>query len=220
MIASELLSKRIIPVHLQDTGRSALQVMSDLFVKDLPVVDSSYRFIGIISEKDLFDHPLDDAISTYELSLEKVQIHGEDHLFEVMGIMSQNDLTIVPVVDASGTLQGVITQEDLLHFYARSFSFQEPGSILVLEMGYRDYSLAQISNIIEQEGAKILSSFITSEKDTERVLVTIKINATELQHIQASLQRYGYELKATYAEKDYEDLLKQRYDLLMNYLGV
>jgi len=220
MIASELISTKIIPVHLEDTGRSALQVMNDLFVKDLPVVDSSYHFVGIISEKDLYDLPLDQPLAEHKMTLEKVMVQSGDHLFEVLGVMSQNDLSMVPVTEDNGTLLGVITQEDLLHFYARSFSFQEPGSILVLEMGYRDYSLAQISNIIEQEGAKILSSFITSDPESEKVLVTIKINATELQHIQASLHRYGYELKASYAEKDYEDLLKQRYDLLMNYLGV
>lgn len=220
MIASELISTRIIPIHLDDTGRSALQVMGDLFVKDLPVVDSNYRYIGIISESDLFDHPLDEEIKNYHLSLEKILVHSDDHLFEVLGVMSQHDLTIVPVVTNEGILKGVITQDDLLHYYARSFSFQEPGSIIVLEMGYRDYSLAQISNIIEQEGSKVLSSFITSDNDTEKVLVTIKINSTEIQHIEASLKRFGYELKATYAEKDYEDLLQQRYDLLMNYLGV
>lgn len=220
MIASELISTKIIPVHLEDTGRSALQVMNDLFIKDIPVVDSTYHFTGILSERNIYDHPLDQPITEYRKTLEKVLVRGGDHLFEVLGVMSQHDLSMVPVVDEQGILLGVITQEDLLHFYARSFSFQEPGSILVLEMGYRDYSLAQISNIIEQEGAKVLSSFITSDADTEKVLVTIKVNATELQAIQASLLRYGYQLKASYAEKDYEDLLKQRYDLLMNYLGV
>ena len=202
MIASELISTKIIPIHLEDTGRSALQVMSDLFVKDLPVVDSNYRYIGILSEKDLFDYPLDEEIKNYQVSLEKVLVHSDDHLFEVLGVMSQHDLTIVPVVTNEGILKGVITQDDLLHYYARSFSFQEPGSIMVLEMGYRDYSLAQISNIIEQEGAKVLSSFITSDTDTEKVLVTIKVNSTEIQHIEASWKRVGYELKATYAEKD------------------
>ena len=220
MIAKELINRRIIPVHMEDTGRSALQVMGDLYVKDLPVVDSEYHYLGIISEKDIYSHPMDEPISSYGLIFEKIFIKGEDHFFEVLGVMAQYDLSMVPVVNEKGILQGVIGQDDLLHFYAKSFSFQEPGSIIVLEMGYRDYSMAQISNIIEQEDAKILSSFISSDKQSDKVLLTIKVNATELQHIESSLMRYGYELKATYAEKDYEDLLKQRYDLLMNYLGV
>lgn len=220
MIARELVSQQIIPVHLNDTGRVAMQVMGDLFIKDLPVVDDAYRFLGIISEKEVLNHSLDDAISTYELTLQSAQIHGDDHLFEVLAIMAENDISMVPVVNKEGILTGIITQEDLLRFYAKSFSFNEPGCIIVLEMGFRDYSLSQISNIVEQEDVKILSTFITADPQSEKVLLTIKVNTGEIQQIESSLTRHGYTIKASYAEKDYINLLKQRYDHLMNYLDV
>ncbi|NNE30644.1 MAG: CBS domain-containing protein, partial [Saprospiraceae bacterium] len=98
--------------------------------------------------------------------------------------------------------------------------FMEPGAVIVLEMSKRDYSLSELSRIVESEHAKILSSYITTNLDSERIDVTIKINRQEISRILASFERFEYQVKASFQEGDFYDSLRDRYDSLITYLNV
>ena len=134
--------------------------------------------------------------------------------------MASNNLTVIPVVDAEENYLGLITQEDLIQFYATSFSFTEPGSIIIIETNKRQYSLAEISRIIESENASILSSFLTSEDDSTNVLVTVKVSRQDISGIISTLERFEYIVKGSFTEEEYFDELQERYDSLMTYLNV
>ena len=82
-----------------------------------------------------------------------------------MRLLSENQLTIIPVVDTDNNYIGMVSMEDVLNYFAKTGTFSEQGSIIVLEMHRRDYTLAEISRIVESEGAAILSSAISSNLD-------------------------------------------------------
>ena len=219
MIAAELISHTLAPLRTSDSGEEALTIMNIYHVKHLPIVNNE-RLLGTISENDIMSHDMDEPIGSYGLSLTKASAYKGDHLFEVMGRMAEYQLSAIPVMDEEENYMGMITQEDLIQFYANSFSFSEPGSIIVLEVNRRDYSLAEISRIIEQENAAILSTFLTTSLESTQVFVTIKINQQDIQSVVASLQRYDYVIKASFTEDSYFEDLKERYDALMSYLNV
>jgi acetoin utilization protein AcuB len=50
--------------------------------------------------------------------------------------------------------------------------------------------------------------------------LTLKINDIDLNPVIQTFERYNYTIKATFAEKDDLDDLKERYDALMNYLSI
>ncbi len=219
MIASHLISSLIMPLSTSDSGEEAITLMNINHVKHLPIVNNT-QLLGLISEADVLSHDMEEAIGSYQLSLVRPYAYESEHLFEVMSKMASNHLTVIPVVDSDENYMGLITQEDLLQFYASSFSFTEPGSIIVLETNKRGYSLAEISKIVEEEGAAVLSSFLTSEEETTNVMVTLKINLQEHGRIITALERYDYEVKGSFSEFEYIDELKERYDALMSYLNV
>jgi len=219
MIAAELISNDMIPLRTSDTGRSALNVMSDFYVKHLPVVNDK-ELLAIISENDVLNNPIDEPLGSYPLKLNFPYAKQEDHLFEVMGLMAEHNLSVIPVVDDEKSYVGLISQEDLIQSYAKSFSFSEHGSIVVLEMLKSNYSLAEISGIVESEGAAILATFLNTAPSNQSVFVTLKINKQEIQPILASFGRYEYRIKATYTESDYIDTLRDRYNSLIHYLNV
>jgi hypothetical protein len=99
-------------------------------------------------------------------------------------------------------------------------SIKEPGSIVVLQMNTHDYSLTEIARIVEENNAKVLSSFISSSDDTTEIEVTIKINADNIDRILQSFSRYDYVVKATFQKGRFEDDLKKRYDELINFLNM
>lgn len=219
MIARDLISQLIHPLRTSDTGEQALTYMQVYHLKHLPIVNNE-QLLGTISEEDVTTSPLDEPIGSFSLGLNKAFVRDNDHLFEVMGVMADYKLTVIPVVDTKENYLGLITLEDLIQYYARSFSFAEPGGIIVIELPKSDYSLSAISRIIESENAIVLSSFLTQDENSRQMFVTVKINQKDTRHIQATLERFGYVVKATFTEEGYFESLQDHYDAFLHYLNV
>lgn len=219
MNARELISKTIEPLKTSMSGDEALDKMHDANVRHLPIVNNT-QLLGLISEEDILDSNTADPVGSYALSVMKPYSKENDHVFEVLHLMANYDLSIIPVIDNANDYLGCISQEDLIQYFAKSFSFAEPGSILVLEMKERDYSLSEIARIFEMENALILSSFITTDHEDQKIYITLKTNKQELRSIIMTLERYSYHVLATYTEEDFEDTMKERYDAFMAYLNV
>lgn len=219
MIAESLISDTILPLRTSDTGEEALGMMNDFYVRHLPIVNNE-QLLGLLSEDDILNFDAGEPVGSYSLSIQRPYARTRDHLYEVMRMVAENHLTVVPVVDDQDNYVGVITLEDLIHYFARTASFADPGSILVLEMNRRDYSLAEIARIVESENAAVISAFVTSYPESARIDVTIKINTQNIQSVVATFERYDYQIKASFVESDYIDALRERFDSFMSYLNV
>lgn len=219
MIAENLLSNAIVPLRTSDTGENALSMMGDFYIRHLPIVNNE-QLLGLISEDDILEYDALEAVGSYSLSLPRPFVRENDHIYEVLRMMAQYELSVIPVVDFDDNYVGLITQEDLLQYFANIGSFVEQGTIIVLEMARIDYSMAGIARVAESEGVNILSSFITSDLNSTRIQVTLKVDAKFVQNLIATFQRFQYEVKASFNESDYLDTLQERYDSLMSYLSV
>jgi acetoin utilization protein AcuB len=201
------------------SGEDALDRMHDYNVRHLPIVNNT-QLLGLLSEDDVLDHDGFEALGSYALSIIKPYAKENDHVFEVLHLLANYNLSLIPVIDNANDYLGCIAQEDLIHYFAKSFSFAEPGSILVLEMNERDYSLSEIARIFELENAKILSSFVTTDHEEHKIYITLKVNLQEVRGIISTLERYSYQVLAVYTAEDFQDTLKERYDAFMSYLNV
>ena len=219
MIAKELISSQISPLHPDDTGEQALTMMNIYHVKHLPLVNEDEEYLCLLSENEITHSALDKSLREIEKK-NQTFVNESDHLFDVLAKIAEYNLTAIPVLDENKNFSGIISNEELLQHYANSFSFKEPGSIIVLEMSDSSYSLAEISRLIEGEHAKILSSQLTKADGENRSLVTLKINKQEISKIIATLERFDYLIKASFSEEDYSDIMQDRYDALMNFLNV
>lgn len=219
MVAENLISSAVLPLRTSDTGKMALHTMEDFNVRHLPIVNDR-QLLGVISEDDIWVHNTSEPIGSYELSLKRPYVKKSDHLYEVMRLLAEHQLTIIPVVDNQGDYLGMVSLEDVLNYFAKTAAFSETGSIVVLEFQHRNYSLAEIARIVEENGAAILSTFVTSDPNSSLVEVTLKINRKDLRNILRSFDRYGYEVKASFNEEEYLDALQERFDALMSYLSV
>ncbi len=220
MIGIELITDEIPPLKHTDTGEKALQWMDEFKVNHLSVLKNE-SFVGLVSEDDLLDKA-DLSLTLTELfnHLPRPYVKGSSHVYEVLNIASIDHLTVVPVLDDEENYLGNISISKLMQNIASTGSIKEAGGIIVLEMSDTDYSLAQISQIVESENAKVLSSFITSNALSKNLEVTLKINQMELGRIIKALERYDYHVKASFQRNSYHDDLKDRYDELMNYLNI
>jgi len=220
MQAINLISQAMVPLRTSDTGEDTLSIMSDFFIRHLPIVNNE-TLLGLISEEDILNHDVEEAVGSYQLSMTRPYANEHDHIYEVLRLFTDFQLTTVPVVGEKDIYRGMITQEDLLRYLSNISSISEPGGIIILEMTRRDYSMSEIARIVESEGAVILNSFITSVKDSTRIDVTLKVNRRDnLRPILATFARFDYQIKASFFETEAYDSMKERYNLLMTYLNV
>jgi acetoin utilization protein AcuB len=220
MIAIELISEEIPPLKHTDTGDLALQWMEEFKVKHLPVMKFD-NFVGLLCEDDIFDK--DDSSKTLnELfnHLPRPYVFGSTHLYEVLAKVSDEHITVLPVLDNEENYLGCVSVIELMQRIANTGSIKEIGGIIVLEINELDYSLAHVAQIVESDNAKILSSFITSHPNSKKLELTLKINQIELGRIIRSFERYDYIVKASFQKSEYQEDLKNRYDELMKYLNI
>jgi hypothetical protein len=88
-------------------------------------------------------------------------------------------------------------------------------------MNYVDYSLAEISRLIEENHAKILSSIIKEDPlDAGKIRLTIKVNQVDMSRIVATLERFSYKVIGRYKEPKPVVHEKERIDMLLRYLDI
>ena len=219
MKAVKLISSTIMPLLPDDDGNRALELMNLYRVNHLAVVKNNF-FLGVVSDKEINNwNSLDEYIEEHLPNLASPHVIYNQHLFDIIEVLEKNNLSVVPVLDKNKQYKGVITNRKLLYTIANSAAIQSIGGVIVLQMNHNDYSLTEISNIIENNDAKILSTYVTSTPESTKMELTIKINKTEITPIIKDLERYEYSIVASYKEDDEDVDFLERYEQLMRFLN-
>lgn len=221
MIAADLINHMIPPLKPTDDGEKAIIWMEELRTNQLPVIEKG-RFLGFISEDIILeDNDPKKLVKEYELEDQSCMVMEHQHFYDIIRMASDFDTQMVAVVSSSGSFLGVVGLEDTIRAIADSTAVQDQGAILVLLVNYRDYSLAEISRLIEGENARVLSVAVGREpSDNSMLRVTLKINQTEVSHIAASLERFGYRIIGKFQEEESKSNDRERFDMLMKYLNI
>jgi CBS domain-containing protein len=223
VIAENLITESVPTVTLQEIGSKVLTLMEIFRVSHLPVVVGK-EYFGVVSDKDIYDaENFDEEIEKYITPiLLQPHVHANQHIFEVVGVALGCGVSIVPVLADDHSYLGSITRTDLAFKLTELFSSNEPGGIIVLELTEINYSLSQISQIIEGNDARILSLYIQKPSPFSKELdVTIKVNVVDLSGIIQTFARYDYLIKGTYMDQSQiKGLFDDRYDQFMRYINV
>ncbi|MDP5061135.1 MAG: acetoin utilization protein acuB, partial [Maribacter sp.] len=97
--------------------------------------------------------------------------------------------------------------------------FTDPGSILVVATGVKDYSFSQIAQIVESNNAKLYGGFI-SDTQNDIIQVTLKITANNYNKVVQTFRRYNYNIIFGNSDDEFLEDLKNRSDYLEKYLNV
>jgi acetoin utilization protein AcuB len=219
MLAIELISDLIPPVHTSDTIQKVLDRMAEFRVRHLPIVNED-QFLGLLSEADVLVEPDHEVqIGAMALSLVNPYVLEDQHIYDVIRLFYEQQLTVVPVLDNKKNYLGMISINAMNEYFAKITSVMQPGGIIILEINSRNNSLAHMAQIVESDNAQILSSYVSTYPDSTRMDVTLKINKQDISNIVASFLRYEYDIKATFNHNDVDNSM-DRYDSLMNYLNL
>ena len=91
---------------------------------------------------------------------------------------------------------------------------------MVLEMERTQFTISEISRIVESNGSHVLHLNTTLQPDTGLLRVTIHLNKKELSAIVAAFERYEYTVLYSFGQEKFENEIHSNYLHLMNYLDI
>lgn len=220
MYLGEILAKNYFDVQPDDSIGFALDKMNELHTAQLPIVDGR-DLLGIVTEEHLLSaHDETQPLSSLMVSLRFLYLYEYQHVYDALQYMNAHQLEILPILDKENGYMGTVTSIDLLSAINETLGNKDPGAIIVLELGKNDVSFSHIAHIFESENMRILHTAVRDIPDTTKMEMTIKVDKQNISTVVASLWRFDYVVKATFNDGSQDSDIKERYDILMNYLNL
>lgn len=221
MTIAEIINHDLPVLKPSDTVGNALNWMEENRIGQLVVVDAG-KYAGIVSEDILMDYDEDMQLADVMLQFSEITLFDYQHIYESLGLISKYNLQLIGVIDEEESFVGIITASEVYTKFGELLGSQEPGAVLVISIKNRDYSLSEISRLVESDNAKILSSYFTGNTylSNDSASLTLKINRESITSVIATLERFGYTVEASYAHEPVESIEQERYNMLMKYLSV
>jgi len=215
----DLINDMIPPLKVADDAAKALVWMEELRLHALPVVKNK-KFLGFVTEDMIIDqNNVDAKAGDFILKGESCFVFDYQHTYEAVKKATDFDFESVVVLNAEDEYLGVVVLSDALSIFSQSASIQSEGGVIVLSMNQTDYSLTEISRLIESNEAQVMGCSLNIDKnEPTKFRLTLKINKIDLTHIIATLERFGYKVVAKYQEVKSVSNEKERLDMLMRYL--
>ena len=176
-------------------------------------------YIGLLSENDLACFEPDKKIEDFRYELETFFVTKETSWLDVLEMFSRNEANILPILDEDEIIIGYYDLEDVVGLFIDTPFFKEPGAILVISTGMKDYSFSEIAQIVESNNARLLGAFITDSQN-DVVQITLKIGAQNLTEVAQTFRRYNYTIEFGNSDDQFLEDLKQRSAYLEKYLNV
>jgi CBS domain-containing protein len=168
-IVSDVMTRAVATVDRATAFKDIVRIMQDRKVSAVPVVDGGHRVLGVVSEADLLpkeefrdsdpdrrtqlrrltDLAKAGSLTADELMTSPARTVGADAtLAQAARDMARARVKRLPVVDADGRLEGIVSRADLLKVFLRddeeiaeeirrevvSYLFRPPASSVLVEV--------------------------------------------------------------------------------------
>lgn len=221
MLAAELIDPMLPALKPTDSVGQALDWMQEHRVGQLALTDQG-EYRGVVTEDLLMDVADDERLLSDVMRLfEQVYVFDNQHLYEILSLVIQNRMDVVAVLNEGREFIGTVSANELIRQFAQELGVQEAGAILILNINERDYSMAEISRLIESNNTKIVSSYFSSAAYgmPDRSRLTLKLNRRDISLVISTLERFGYQIEAAFANTPVESIDQERLDSLLRYLN-
>ncbi|RLD25015.1 MAG: cbs domain containing protein [Bacteroidetes bacterium] len=211
----------IPPLKLTDTAAYAIAWLEEFRTKELPVVNNG-EFLGLINDEQILDsNDGSKLIGDFDLGCADCYVQESQYFYDILKLAVDSNVELVGVVDESKEFVGVITIQDTITAFAQTTPIQAEGSVLVLSMDSADYSLSELSRLVEENNARILSSSVRQDPgDVSRIKVTLKINLEDISSIVATFERFEYKIISRFQETVVTEDDRDKIDELLKYLDL
>ena len=178
----------------------AFELMKREGVQRLPVLDSQGSLVGIISEKNITSAAAaEEKVSIVEFALllsrlkvgdimtkEVITVAVDDPVEQAAKKMSDNDISILPVIDGDGRLVGVVSRSDLFRLLLELFGSRHYGFRVTFRIKDQPGVIAKLAIALEKIGANIIS-IGNLDSDQGYSTIIMKLSGVEKESLKNTL---------------------------------
>jgi predicted transcriptional regulator len=217
MNTNDYILKDINALRLNDSVKSAQNLFKNFPMTHFPIVEND-KLLGSFAEDDAQTiENKEDVLESYSYLFSSFFAEEKTTVLELIKIFADNNATIIPVLNADKNYIGYYELTDVIEIFSASPFMHEESETLIVEKLENDYSMSEVTQIVETNGGKILGIYI-SEKQDDFVQITLKVISNEINEIMHTFRRYNYEIISTHENDIYLEDLKNRSEYLQKYL--
>ena len=171
MPVKDWMSKDLVTIDADTSIMKASRVMKQNEIQHLPVL-SKGRLAGIVSDRDLKEatpskattldihemYHLLDTITVKSLMPKRLfTITPGETVEKAAAVMLKRHISALPVVDAQGTLTGIITKGDIFRAFVSISGIYQGPLAMGLELPDQPGYIKQVTDVIREHGGRIAS---------------------------------------------------------------
>ena len=219
MNINDYILKEIKALSLNDTVKKAQQSCENYPISHFPIVDD-HKLIGCFAESDIR------TIENLDTKLNE-KMHLFQHFFatentsllDLIALFAANDCNLIPVLNQQKAYIGYYELADILDVFSNSPFLHRDNETLIISKTKNDFSMSQVSQIVENNKARLLGMYISDETSND-IHATLKISSNEINEIIQTFRRYDYTVISEHIDDFYLEELKDRANYLKKYLDM
>lgn len=207
MLVQDWMSSDVKTIEASATLQDAINLMMENDISILPVMDNG-KLVGIITDRDVkHASPSDACLLDFQnimyhvgrlqinsiMTPNPISVTPTLTLEEAAETLMQNDISGLPVVDANGELQGIITKNDVFRALIALSGLSHRGVLFAFRLPDEPGSIKRVTDVIRQHGGRlvsIVSSYETAPSGQRDVYVrAFSIERNDLTQMVAELMQ-------------------------------
>jgi len=198
MPVKDWMSKDLVTIDADTSIMKASRIMKQNEIQHLPVLSKGI-LTGIVSDRDLKEatpskattldihemYHLLDTIKVKSLMPQRLfTITAGDTVEKAAAVMLKRHISALPVVDALGTLTGIITKGDIFRAFVSISGIYQGPLAMGLELPDQPGFIKQVTDVIREHGGRI-ASIMTRYEGAPEGFKRVYIRAKEVKDEQA-----------------------------------
>lgn len=205
MSVKNFMTKEVITVTKETRVTDAIDIMEENNFHRLPVVENG-RYIGMLTDEEIAESSPSNitSLSIYEMnylfdkmmvgeimSKPKMTISPDTLLEEAAAIMNDKNVTVLPVLNESNKVVGILTYKDVFKALLDLSGYNDRGSRFLIRIDEdRVGILAHITKTLAEENISISRIFVTRLED--QIEITIQTDDEDGTKTAVALERAKY----------------------------
>lgn len=210
MFVIRSMTAKVITIDSDADIVEAKEKMEQHHIRHLPVVGDKNHLLGIVSDRDirsalpsrlmksqdtrqyysrLSEHKVRDIMSRSPTT-----VSPSDTIQDALLLIQQARVGALPVVDADGTLKGIISVRDLLRGFVNVLGIGEPGTLLGIIANDEVGDIKKIVDTIAQENISVGSILVARHWEEGKRVVFPYLLTINTRSVKAKLAQIGFTL--------------------------
>jgi acetoin utilization protein AcuB len=179
MRVSKWMSPKVLTLQASDSISTAIHLMKEKRIRRIPIVNGGGKLVGIVSDRDLKDvspsrattldiwelHAVLDKLKIGDIMTKKpVTVTPDTPIERAAQIMLEKRVEGLPVLDAKGTLVGILTEGDVFKALVDITGAGKKRTRVNFVIPDRAGSIREVADAVRAQGGTIFSILTSTSK--------------------------------------------------------